>query len=37
VHVLHDAAILQSGDKGLATELEQRGYGTFEHQAGDAV
>src|SRR5467141_1946247 len=37
VHVLQDGRIVQSGDKGLAAELEQRGYGTFEHQAGDAA
>jgi Fe-S cluster assembly ATP-binding protein len=26
VHVLHDGRIIRSGDKGLALELEQRGY-----------
>jgi Fe-S cluster assembly ATP-binding protein len=26
VHVLHDGKIIKSGDKGLALELEQRGY-----------
>ena len=29
VHVLQDGRIIQSGDKNLAAELEQRGYGTF--------
>src|SRR3954463_8703581 len=29
VHVLQDGRIIQSGDKTLAAELEQRGYGTF--------
>jgi Fe-S cluster assembly ATP-binding protein len=29
VHVLQDGRIVQSGDKGLAAELEARGYGTF--------
>src|SRR5436305_7759590 len=29
VHVLQDGRIVQSGDKNLAAELEQRGYGTF--------
>src|SRR5246127_3154910 len=33
VHVLQDGRIVQSGDKGLAAELEKRGYGTF----GDAA
>jgi len=37
VHVLQDGRIVQSGDKGLAVELEQRGYGTFEATAGDAA
>src|SRR5207253_2401395 len=37
VHVLQDGRIVQSGDKGLAAELERRGYGTVEHQAGDAA
>src|SRR5712691_7819322 len=35
VHVLQDGRIVQSGDKGLAAELEQRGYGTFDERAGD--
>ena len=33
VHVLQDGRIIQSGDAGLAAELERRGYGTF----GDSV
>src|SRR3954471_11385557 len=36
VHVLQDGRIIQSGDKNLAAELEQRGYGTFaDHIDGD--
>src|SRR5438132_1958009 len=38
VHVLQDGRIVQSGDKGLAAELERTGYGTFgDHLAGDAA
>jgi Fe-S cluster assembly ATP-binding protein len=37
VHVLQDGRIVQSGDKGLAAELEARGYGTFGEIAGDAA
>jgi Fe-S cluster assembly ATP-binding protein len=37
VHVLQDGRIVQSGDKRLATELEERGYGTFDDAAGDAA
>src|SRR5436305_12733364 len=38
VHVLQDGRIIQSGDKTLAAELEQRGYGTFaEALGGDAA
>jgi Fe-S cluster assembly ATP-binding protein len=33
VHVLQDGRIIQSGDKGLAVELERRGYGAL----GDAA
>jgi Fe-S cluster assembly ATP-binding protein len=33
VHVLQDGRIVQSGDKGLAVELERRGYGAL----GDAA
>ena len=29
VHVLQDGRIVESGDKGLAGELERRGYGAF--------
>jgi Fe-S cluster assembly ATP-binding protein len=37
VHVLQDGRIVQSGDKGLAVELEQSGYGAFGEAAGDAA
>jgi Fe-S cluster assembly ATP-binding protein len=37
VHVLQDGRIVQSGDKGLAAELEARGYGTMGAIAGDAA
>src|SRR5205085_11591244 len=37
VHVLQDGRIVQSGGKGLAAELEKRGYGTFEATTGDAA
>ena len=37
VHVLQDGRIVQSGDKGLAIELEARGYGTFDDLSGDAA
>jgi Fe-S cluster assembly ATP-binding protein len=37
VHVLQDGRIVQSGDKGLAAELEARGYGTMGEIAGDAA
>jgi Fe-S cluster assembly ATP-binding protein len=37
VHVLQDGRIVQSGDKGLAADLERRGYGTLGDAAGDAV
>jgi Fe-S cluster assembly ATP-binding protein len=30
VHVLYDGRIARSGDKGLALELEQKGYGWIE-------
>ncbi|HLY44878.1 MAG TPA: Fe-S cluster assembly ATPase SufC [Stellaceae bacterium] len=36
VHVLQDGRIVQSGDKRLAVELEQSGYGTM-GEAGDAA
>jgi Fe-S cluster assembly ATP-binding protein len=35
VHVLQDGRIVQSGDKLLAIELEERGYGPFGEVAGD--
>jgi len=35
VHVLQDGRIVQSGDKGLAAELERTGYGTFDEAAGE--
>ncbi len=35
VHVLQDGRIVQSGDKGLAAELEAHGYGTFDEAVGD--
>src|SRR5260370_13624800 len=34
VHVLQDGRIVQSGDKGLAAELERRGYGGVDEGAG---
>src|SRR5579864_2486185 len=37
VHVLQDGRIVQSGDKGLAAELERTGYGTFDEPAGEAA
>jgi Fe-S cluster assembly ATP-binding protein len=33
VHVLQGGRIVESGDKSLAIELEQRGYGAFGHAA----
>ncbi len=33
VHVLQGGRIVQSGDKGLALELERRGYGVVEDAA----
>jgi len=33
VHVLHDGRIVKSGDKELARELEERGYGWLEEKA----
>jgi Fe-S cluster assembly ATP-binding protein len=32
VHVLLDGRIVQSGDKGLALELEQKGYAGYERE-----
>ncbi len=37
VHVLVDGRILKSGGKELAFELEDRGYGWVEEEAGKAV
>jgi Fe-S cluster assembly ATP-binding protein len=37
VHVLQGGRIVQSGDKTLATELEQRGYGTLGETADSAA
>jgi Fe-S cluster assembly ATP-binding protein len=34
VHVLVDGKIARSGDKGLALELEEKGYAEFERAAG---
>ena len=36
VHVLAQGQIVKSGDRGLALELEQKGYGWIETQAGTA-
>lgn len=36
VHVLFDGRIVKSGDKGLALELEERGYGWIEGQIHNA-
>jgi Fe-S cluster assembly ATP-binding protein len=33
VHVLLDGRIVRSGDKQLALELEQKGYGWIEQEA----
>lgn len=33
VHVLADGCVVQSGDKSLALEVEQNGYGAFTHAA----
>jgi len=33
VHVLVDGRIIRSGDKGLALELEEKGYGWIEQEA----
>lgn len=37
VHVLHDGRIVKSGDKELALELEAKGYGWIEEEAGQAL
>jgi Fe-S cluster assembly ATP-binding protein len=36
VHVLHDGRIVKSGGKGLALELEQKGYGWIEQEVAAA-
>ena len=36
VHVLLDGRIVQSGDKSLALELEEKGYAEFEARAASA-
>ena len=36
VHVLHEGRIVKSGDKNLALELEDKGYGWIEETAGAA-
>jgi Fe-S cluster assembly ATP-binding protein len=36
VHVLSQGRIVKSGDKELALELEQRGYGWLEEQAAES-
>jgi Fe-S cluster assembly ATP-binding protein len=35
VHVLADGQVVRSGDRSLAVELEERGYGWIEDRAGD--
>ena len=37
VHILMDGRIVQSGDAGLAQQLEERGYGWLREQAGEAA
>jgi Fe-S cluster assembly ATP-binding protein len=37
VHVLSDGKIVKSGDKGLALELEAKGYGWIEKEAAAAA
>jgi Fe-S cluster assembly ATP-binding protein len=37
VHVLHKGRIVKSGDKGLALELEEKGYGWLQQEAASAV
>jgi Fe-S cluster assembly ATP-binding protein len=37
VHVLLDGRIVRSGGKGLALELEEKGYGSFEKEASGAI
>ena len=37
VHVLADGQVVRSGDRSLAVELEERGYGWIEGHAGDVA
>jgi Fe-S cluster assembly ATP-binding protein len=37
VHVLHKGRIVKSGDKGLALQLEEKGYGWLQQEAASAV
>ena len=37
VHVLADGQVVRSGDRSLAVELEERGYGWIEDPAGDVA
>ena len=37
VHVLADGQVVRSGDRSLAVELEERGYGWIEDRAGDVT
>jgi len=37
VHVLADGQVVRSGDRSLAVELEERGYGWIEDRAGDVA
>jgi Fe-S cluster assembly ATP-binding protein len=37
VHVLADGRVVRSGDRSLAVELEERGYGWIEDRAGDVA
>ena len=37
VHVLADGQVVRSGDRSLAVELEERGYGWIEGRAGDVA
>jgi len=37
VHVLADGQVVRSGDRSLAVELEERGYGWIEDHAGDVA
>ncbi|ANM28414.1 cysteine desulfurase [Acidobacteria bacterium Mor1] len=37
VHVLYDGKIIRSGDRNLALELEEKGYGWIEQEAAEAT